>query len=128
VARIVEPPTVQAAFLAGFYRCMATPTAPSWPELSTAATVAPSNVLGAFAAWWSFLCTRALWSEISFRIAIWRLHQAPSMDDWPAARKIKRWEWLSNPKLDRWIDVGTIIGVLCFPVFLWAPIIFWVLK
>jgi hypothetical protein len=57
--------------------------------------------LGAFAAWWSFLCTRALWSEVSFRIAVWRLHQAPSMDDWPAQRRMQ-WEWLSNPILS-WI-------------------------
>jgi hypothetical protein len=83
--------------------------------------------LGAFAAGWSFLCTRALWSEVSFRIAVWRLHQAPSMDDWPAPRKMQ-WEWLSNPKLDHLIEVGTVIGVLCFPALLWLPLIFWVLK
>jgi hypothetical protein len=84
--------------------------------------------LGAFAAWWSFLCTRTLWSEASFRIAVWRLHQAPSMDDWPAPRKIKQWQWLSDPKLDRLIEVGTVIGVLCFPALLWLPLIFWALK
>jgi len=84
--------------------------------------------LGAFAAWWTFLCTRALWTVVSFRIAVWRLHQAPSMGDWPAALKIKRWEWLSDPKLDRWINVGTVMGVLCFPALLWLPLIFRLFK
>jgi hypothetical protein len=39
--------------------------------------------LGAFAAYWTFLCTRALWTVVSFRVAVWRLHQAPtnSTDD-----------------------------------------------
>lgn len=87
-----------------------------------------------FAAWWTFLCTRALWSVVSFHIAVWRLHQTPqlptelpTLEEW-AARKRKRWEWLSNPKLDGWINVGTVIGVLCFPALLWLPLIFWLFK
>jgi hypothetical protein len=75
--------------------------------------------LGAFAAWWTFKCTRTLWAVVSFRIEVWRLHQAPSIsiEDWRAPR----WQWLSNPKLDSWINVGTVIGVLCFPALLWLP-------
>jgi hypothetical protein len=103
--------------------------------------------LGAFAAWWTFVCTRALWTLVSFRIELWRLHQAPqgpTLEEIyeqsaqaarerphqtpPAARKRKLWEWLSNPKLDRWINVGTVIGVLSFPALLWFPLIFWLFK
>jgi hypothetical protein len=90
--------------------------------------------LGAFAAWWTYLCTRALWSEVSFRIAVWRLHQTPQgptleeVNKHSAARKRKRWAGLSNPKLDRLIDVGTVVGVLGFPAFLWIPLIFWLCK
>lgn len=85
--------------------------------------------LGAFAAWWTFVCTRALWSDFSYRIAIWRLHQAPSWTtDWPATREVKRWEWLSNPKLDSLIAVATVLSVLCFPALLWVPLIIWVFK
>jgi hypothetical protein len=28
--------------------------------------------LGAFAAWWTYLCMAALWDVASFRVAIWR--------------------------------------------------------
>ncbi len=58
--------------------------------------------LGAFAAWWTFICTRALWSVASFRVEVWRLRQAPSLsiDDLTVPRQVKRWEWLSNPSLD----------------------------
>ena len=73
--------------------------------------------LGAFAAWWSYVCTHALWSEFSYRIAVWRLHQALSLDGWPEARKVKRWEWLS-----------TLVAVLCFPILLWLPLIFLAFK
>jgi hypothetical protein len=86
--------------------------------------------LGAFAAWWTVECTRALWTEVSFRIAAWRLHQAPSLpiDHFNAPRrKVKRWEWLSNPKSDSWIDAATIVGVLIFPALLWFPLILWLL-
>jgi hypothetical protein len=83
--------------------------------------------LGAFAAWWTFMCTRALWSVASFRVAVWRLHQAPSLsiDDLTVPREVKQWEWLSNPRLDGLVDVGTIVAVLAFPALLWLPLIFW---
>jgi len=82
--------------------------------------------LGAFAAWWTFTCTRALWSVASFRVEVWRAHQAPSLpDDLTVARKVKQWEWLSNPRLDGLVNVGTIITVLGFPALLWLPLIFW---
>jgi hypothetical protein len=83
--------------------------------------------LAAFAVWWTFMCTRALWSVASFRIAVWRLDQAPSLsiDDLTVARKVKRWEWLSNPSLDGLVNVGTIVAVLGFPALLWLPLIFW---
>lgn len=84
--------------------------------------------LGAFAVWWSFVCTSALWTEFNFRIAVWRLHQAPSMENWPAPREIKQWEWLSHPKLDHLVNVGTAFGVLCFPIILWLPVIIWAFK
>src|SRR5260370_12927649 len=65
-----------------------------------------------FAAWWTFVCTRALWSVVSFRIAVWRLHQAPQLPtleeiEQSAAHKRKRWEWLSNTKLDGFVDAAT---------------------
>jgi hypothetical protein len=81
--------------------------------------------LCAFAAWWSFQCTYALWSEFSFRTAIWRAHQAPSLE---LDRKIQKWEWLSNPKLDFFIKAGTVIAALFFPTLLWFPLFFWVLM
>jgi hypothetical protein len=83
--------------------------------------------LGAFAAWWTFICTRALWSVASFRVAVWRLHGAPSLssDDLTMPRQVKQREWLSNPKLDGLVNVGTIVGVLGFPALFWLPLIFW---
>jgi hypothetical protein len=80
--------------------------------------------VGAFAAWWTFTCTSALWSDASFRVAVWRLHQAPSYD-LGLPRKTKRWEWLSNPRLDGLVNVCTIVTVLGFPTLLWLPLIFW---
>ena len=82
--------------------------------------------LAIFAAWWTVLCTRALWTLVSFHIATWRLHQAPS----PSLNepdRTKRWEWLSNPSLDVWINAATIAGVLVFPAALWLPLVFWLL-
>jgi hypothetical protein len=85
--------------------------------------------LGAFAAWWTFICTHALWSVASFRVASWRLHLAPSLsiDDLTLPRKVKQWERLSDPRLDGLVNVGTIVAVACFPTFLWLPLIFWLL-
>jgi hypothetical protein len=83
--------------------------------------------LGAFAACWTFICTRALWSVASFRLAVWRLHQAPSLstNDLTMPRKAKQWEWLSDATLDGLVNVGTIVAVLGFPALLWLPLIFW---
>jgi hypothetical protein len=80
--------------------------------------------VGAFAACWTIICTHALWSLASFRVAAWRLHQAPSpsIDD---LAKAKQWEWLSDPKLDGLVDALTVAGVLLFPMLLWLPLIFW---
>jgi hypothetical protein len=85
--------------------------------------------LGAFAAYWTIICTHALWSSASFRIAIWRLHQAPSLsiDDLMVPRKAKQWEWLSDPKLDGLVDALTVLGVLLFPALVWLPLIFWLI-
>jgi len=51
-------------------------------------------LLGAFAAWWTFMCTCALWVVASFHVANWRLHRAPllSTGNLTASRKVKRWE------------------------------------
>jgi hypothetical protein len=83
--------------------------------------------LAIFAAWWTVLCTRALWTLVSFHIATWRLRQAPSpsLDE---LRRVKRWEWLSNPSLDGLIDAATIAGALVFPAVLWLPLILWLLT
>jgi hypothetical protein len=75
--------------------------------------------IGAFAAYWTIICTRALWSLASFRVSAWRLHQL----DLP--RKAKQWEWLSDPKLDGLVDALTVAGVLLFPMLLWLPLIYW---
>ena len=85
--------------------------------------------LGAFAACWTVLCTRALWTELSVRIAAWRLDQAPplAIDDFNAPSAAKRWEWLSNPKLDSSVNAATIVGVLVYPALLWLPLILWLL-
>jgi hypothetical protein len=87
--------------------------------------------LGAFAAYWTFLCTHALWHLASFHVGNWRLHLAPSLsaDDWSGPpRKIKPWQWLSHPWLDGLAHAGTIICVLGFPALLWLPLIFWLLS
>ena len=87
--------------------------------------------LGAFAAWWTFICTRTLWTLSSYHVAGWRLHQAPSLPplhDLDAPRKVKQWEWLSNPKLDRLVDAVTMVIILGFPVLLWLPLIFWLIR
>jgi hypothetical protein len=87
--------------------------------------------LAAFAAWWTFICTHALWSVASFRVAAWRLHLAPSLstDDLTVPRKVKQWEWLSDPRLDGLVNVATtIVAVLGFPTVLWLPLIFWLLD
>jgi hypothetical protein len=81
--------------------------------------------LGAFAAWWTFTCTRALWTVASFHVATWRLHQAPLANDLDVPRKTQPWEWLSNPRLDGLVNVGTFATVLGFPALLWFPLIFW---
>lgn len=85
--------------------------------------------LAVFGAYWTILCTRALWHVVSFQISVWRLHQAPSLqiDDCATPRTVKRWEWLSNPRLDGLIDVGTVLCVLVFPAVLWLPLILWLL-
>jgi hypothetical protein len=64
--------------------------------------------IGAFAAYWTTICTHALWSLASFRVAAWGLHQAPSpsIDDLP--RKAKQWEWLFDPKPDGLVDALTV--------------------
>ena len=87
--------------------------------------------LGAFAAWWTFICIRTLWTFSSYHVAGWRLHQAPSLPplhDLDAPRKVKQWEWLSNPKLDRLVDAVTMVIILGFPVLLWLPLIFWLIR
>jgi len=35
--------------------------------------------LGALAAWWTFVCTRALWVVASFQVELWRYQQSPSL-------------------------------------------------
>jgi hypothetical protein len=87
--------------------------------------------LAGFAAWWTYLCTRALWTVVSFRIAVWRGHQiaSPSIDEINAGqpRKAERFEWLANPNLDSSINAATLVGTLVFPALLWLPLIFWLL-
>jgi hypothetical protein len=78
-----------------------------------------------------FLCTHALWTVTSFRIAVWRGHQIalPSIDEINAGqpRKTKRWEWLADPKMDSSINAAKVVGVLVFSTLLWLPLIFWLL-
>jgi hypothetical protein len=82
--------------------------------------------LGAFTAWWTVTCSHALWGVASLRVAAWRLHQAPSpVYDWSVPRKVKRLEWLSNPRLDSLVKLGTGIAVLGFSALLWLPLAFW---
>jgi hypothetical protein len=86
--------------------------------------------LGAFAAWWTFQCARALWIVLSFHVAGWRLHLITPVsveDNFTEHRKVKRWVWLANPKLDGWVDAATVVGVLMFPTLLWLPLILWLL-
>lgn len=85
--------------------------------------------LGAFAAWWTFIGTRALWDVASFRVAAWRLHQTPSLsiDNLTSTRKVKQWGGLSDPRLDGLVNAGTLVAVLGFPAVLWLPLVFWLL-
>ena len=87
--------------------------------------------LAGFAVWWTYLCTHALWTVASFRIAVWRGRQIglPSIDEINAGqpRKAERWESLANPKLDSLINAATLVGVFVFPALLWLPLIFWLL-
>src|SRR5579872_2796298 len=78
--------------------------------------------LSALAAYWTYLCTVALWHVASFRIAVWRAHLLPPVpvEDYstkPSERE-RLW-WLANPKLDPAVDIATIVGVLVFPALLW---------
>ncbi|WMT71914.1 hypothetical protein [Bradyrhizobium sp. Ash2021] len=87
--------------------------------------------LGAFAAYWTYLSTKAVWHVMSFRIAVWRANLLPPISvknptEPPAAQK-SLW-WLANPKLDKAVDVATVVGVLVFPALLWLPLIFWLLD
>jgi hypothetical protein len=88
--------------------------------------------LGMFSAWWTFTCTRALWHVTSYRLAVWRLRQAPSlsMSDLAGAgpRRVKSWQWLSDPRLDGLVNVVTIVGALVFPALLWLPLIYWIVE
>jgi hypothetical protein len=85
--------------------------------------------LAGFAAWWTYLCTCALWTVVSFRVAVWRARLLPplprSMEDLETSPKINTWIWLANPKLDSSINAATMVGVLVFPSLLWLPLIFW---
>src|SRR5215475_5193571 len=67
--------------------------------------------LGAFAAWWTYECTRALWSLVSFRVAVWRAYLLSPLEDF-TRRKRKRLWWLAA------VDIATIVGVLVFPALL----------
>jgi hypothetical protein len=84
--------------------------------------------LAGFAAWWTYLCTHALWTVVSFRIEVWRGHQIASLsiDEIKAGQphKAERWESLANPKLDSSINTATLVVVLVFPALLWLPLIF----
>jgi hypothetical protein len=85
--------------------------------------------LAAFAAWWTFICTRALWSVATFHVAARRLSLAPSLsiDDLTVPVQAKRWEWLSNPRLDGLVSIGTLIVVFGFPALLWLPLVVWLI-
>ena len=85
-------------------------------------------LLGVFAAYWTYLCTKAVWQVTSFRIAVWRADLLPpiSANDPtkpPTARK-PLW-WLADPKLDKAVDIATVVCVLVFPALLWLPLISW---
>jgi hypothetical protein len=47
------------------------------------------------------------------------------MSDLIVPRKVKQWEWLSDPGLAGFVNVGTIVTVLAFPALLWLTLIFW---
>ena len=83
--------------------------------------------LGAFAAWWTYVCTDALWQGTSFRIAVWPRHLLPptSVEVLFKQRKRKMLWWLANPKLDPAVDIATFVGVLVFPALLWLPLVYW---
>ena len=83
--------------------------------------------LGGLAAYWTYLCTRALWHMASLRVAVWRLNLLPpvSIEDLIKPRKRKKLWWLANPKLDPAMDIATFVGVLVFPALLWFPLIYW---
>jgi hypothetical protein len=53
------------------------------------------------------------------------LAAAPLANDLDLPRKTQPWEWLSNPRLDGLVNVGTFATVLGFPALLWFPLIFW---
>jgi hypothetical protein len=78
--------------------------------------------LGLFSVWWTFTCTLALWHLAGFLLAAWRLNQAPSMT---LLRTVKRWERLSDPRLDGLLNLLTFTAVLTYPAVLWLPLIFW---
>ncbi|MDH2341526.1 hypothetical protein [Bradyrhizobium sp. SSUT77] len=86
--------------------------------------------LAVFGAYWTVLCTHALWRVASFRVAGWRLHLTPSFSaiDLTERRKVKPWQWLSHPRLDGLVNAGTIVCVLGFPTLLWLPLIFLLLS
>jgi len=84
--------------------------------------------LSAFAVWWTYICTTALWHVASFRIAVWRMHLLPpttSVEDLNKPRKRKMFWRLADPKLDPAVNVATIVGVLLFPALLWLPLTYW---
>jgi hypothetical protein len=81
--------------------------------------------LGALAAYWTYLCTRALWHVASLRVAVWRANLLPPVSIEPRKRE-KLW-WLANPKLDPTMDIATFVGVLVFPALLWLPLTYWLL-
>jgi hypothetical protein len=84
--------------------------------------------LGAFAAYCTIVCTHALWSLASFRIAAWRLHQAPSPSISDLPRNAQPWEWLSDPKMDGLVDALSLAGALLFPMAMWLPLVIWLVA
>jgi hypothetical protein len=87
--------------------------------------------MGAFAAYWTVLCTRALWIEGSFRVEVWRGHltKPREIPDFTANTPLTtRWWWLANPKLDGLTNAVTGLAVLVFPLVLWLPLILFLLR
>jgi hypothetical protein len=70
-----------------------------------------------------------VWHAESVRIAVWRANLLPpiSVPTKPPPAQKSLW-WLANPKLDKAVDVATVVGVLVFPALLWLPLIFWLLD